>query len=213
MCRHSSNAVNLATAVIVALCLAIGAGSGSARAAEVLAQPVVGKAISIPAAAQTYRRDLVRSARLAWGLAAPVATFGAQIHQESGWRPDARSPYAHGLAQFTPATADWIGGIDAGLGAADTGNPAWALRALTRYDRWLWDRVAEAGGDCARMALALRAYNGGLGYIQRETRTGKPCAAFRAEWACKENLDYPQRILGRLEPIYAAAGWGLGVCA
>lgn len=35
-------------------------------------------------AQEQYRRDLTRSARLVWGLDAPVATMAAQIHQESG---------------------------------------------------------------------------------------------------------------------------------
>lgn len=170
---------------------------------------------SVPRAAQQYRRDLTRNAHLVWGLGAPVSTFAAQIHQESAWRPDARSPYAHGLAQFTPATADWIGGLDPALANPDTGNPVWALRALVRYDAWLYARVPAASNarPCDRMALALRAYNGGLGWLQREARAGKPCEAFRSPANCRENRDYPQRILTRLEPIYVRAGWGLGACA
>jgi hypothetical protein len=206
----------------------------------------------IPPAAASYRADLVRSARLVWGLDAPIATLAAQVHQESAWRPDARSPYAHGLAQFTPDTAIWIAGMDAALAGADTGNPVWALRALARYDQWLYQRVGTrpappglpsrggdngsppAGGsglldglalgrpggetatanDCARWANTLRAYNGGLGYVQKEAKSGKPCAAFRAAWACKENLAYPQHILVAIEPRYVAAGWGRGLrCA
>ena len=170
-------------------------------------------ATEIPRAAQQYRRNLTRNAHMVWGLDAPVATFGAQIHQESGWRPDARSPYAHGLAQFTPASADWIGNLDPALANPDTGNPVWALRALVRYDRWLWDRVPAARNGCERMALALRGYNGGLGYVQREAKTGKPCEAFRSATSCRENLAYPVRILGRYEPLYLRAGWGLGSCS
>lgn len=165
----------------------------------------------IPRDAVRYRGDLVRNARLVWGLSAPVATFAGQIHQESGWRADARSPFAHGLAQFTPDTADWISGLDSDLASADTGNPVWAIRALVRYDLWLFQRVPSSSA-CDRMGLALRGYNGGLGYIQKETRTGKPCTAFRSAASCKENLAYPQRILTRWEPIYEQAGWGLGSC-
>jgi soluble lytic murein transglycosylase-like protein len=177
------------------------------------ALPVPTLAQDIPSAAQQYRRDLTRNARMIWGLDAPVATFAAQIHQESAWRPDARSPYAHGLAQFTPATADWIGDLDPALAVADTGNPVWALRALVRYDAWLYARVPPSRNGCDRMALALRAYNGGLGWLRKEAATGRPCEAFRSAANCRENLGYPQRILTRLEPIYVRAGWGLGSCA
>lgn len=201
---------DIATVIIVMVCLLV----GYARAAD-NHFPAAGKVVVIPGAAQQYRRDLVRAARLSWGLNAPVATFAAQVHQESAWRPDARSPYAHGLAQFTPDTADWIAGIDDALAGADTGNPVWALRALTRYNLWLWERYPASGNasPCTRMALVLRGYNGGLGYIQKEARTGRPCVAFRSAASCEENTAYPQRILGRLEPAYVRAGWGLGVCS
>lgn len=195
--------IDIPSFILGAMCICIGFQIGSPRAEDV------------PREAQQYRRDLTRNARLVWGLDAPVATFAAQIHQESGWRPDARSHYAHGLAQFTPATADWIGDLDPALAAADTGNPVWALRALVRYDAWLHARVPIAGNatPCARMALALRAYNGGLGWLQKEAKTGRPCEAFRSPANCRENLGYPQRILTRYEPIYIRAGWGGGSCA
>ena len=37
-----------------------------------------------PQAALQYRDDVIRNARLEWGLSAPVADFAAQLHQESG---------------------------------------------------------------------------------------------------------------------------------
>lgn len=159
-----------------------------------------------PRAALPYRADLVRSVRLYWGLDGPVAAMAAQVHQESAWQPDARSPYAHGLAQFTPATAEWISGQDEALAGADTGNPVWALRALARYDRWLYDRVPDSSNACTRWWQTLRAYNGGLGYVRREAATGQPCESFRAGWACRENLAYPRMILTRWQSRYA--GWG-----
>lgn len=183
-------------------------------------------AVDVPHAANAYRRELTRNARMIWGINAPVATFGAQIHQESGWRPDARSPYAHGLAQFTPATAEWIGDVDPVLAGADTGNPVWAIRALVRYDRWLWDRN-PAATDCDRMAFALASYNGGAGWLRREQSQAiaaglapdrwwqnveVTCHPRRAGWACRENRGYPQRILKKIEPAYIRAGWGLGGC-
>lgn len=180
----------------------------------------------IPRVALKYRADLVRSARLAFGLDAPVAVMAAQVHQESGWRPDARSPYAHGLAQFTPATADWIGGLDPLLSGADTGNPVWALRALARYDRWLYDRIpaaSNAEGECDRWWAVLRGYNGGLGHWRNEARLAAPARdrvsvdaqcgrASRHVSHCRENLAYPRLILLKHQPRYLR--WGPGVaCA
>lgn len=175
---------------------------------------------TMPRAALKYRADLIRSARLAWGLNAPVAAMAGQVHQESGWRPDARSPYAHGLAQFTPATADWIGGIDPALAGADTGNPVWALRALARYDRWLHDRITPADGECDKWWGTLRGYNGGLGHWLKESRLAAPESDRRAIDAqcgrasrhvshCRENLAYPRAILFKWQPLYTS--WGAGV--
>jgi soluble lytic murein transglycosylase-like protein len=174
-----------------------------------------------PRAALKYRADLTRSARLAFGLQAPVAVMAAQVHQESAWQPEARSPYAHGLAQFTPATAEWIGGIDPALLAADTGNPIWALRALARYNRWLIDRVEPVTYNyCDAWWATLRSYNGGLGHWRNEARLAAPAVdrgaidarcgqASRHVKHCRENLGYPQRILIGLQPRYAR--WGPGV--
>jgi len=174
--------------------------------------PASALALEPPRAALQYRAELTRAVHLVWGLHGPIATMAAQVHQESAWRPDARSPFAHGLTQFTPDTAQWIGGLDPALRPADTGNPVWALRAMARYNRWLYDRVPNRSNACARWIDILRAYNGGLGWVQREARTGKPCAAFRSAANCAENLDYPVRILIRHQPRYLS--WGPGVhCA
>ncbi len=184
-------------------------------------------AAQIPREALQYRADLTRQARLAWGLNAPVADFAAQIHQESHWRPDAVSRAgAVGMAQFMPATAAWWCSLH-GLSreACTPHNPTWALRALVGYDRWLWDRVRDTAGDCDRMAMTLSAYNGGLGWVQRDRAlasskgldagrywgTVETVNAGRAAWAIHENRDYPRRILRVLAPRYAA--WGPSACS
>lgn len=185
-----------------------------------------GAADTIPRDAQQYRRDLVRAAHQGMGLSAPIATLAGQIHQESRWRADAASPAgAQGLAQFMPATAAWM--ADARprqLGPADPWNPGWALRALVVYDGWLLDQLAAADA-CEHWAFALSGYNGGLGWVQRDQRLAQAAGADptrwfghvanhtgRADWARSENRAYVRRILTRWEPLYAAAGWGAGVC-
>ncbi len=189
-----------------------------------LAPPAVvtaGADPGVPRAAYQYQRDLVRNARVVWGLAAPVATFAAQIHQESGWRADARSKYASGLAQFTPVTADWISKLYVGeLGENQPLNPSWALRALVTYDNRLWNLIIAAD-SCERMAMTLSSYNGGLGWLQRDIKLAREAGADtarwfgsvehysnRAQWAIEENRGYPRRILLKLERLYF--GWGVG---
>ena len=176
----------------------------------------------VPQAAQPYRALLVRTAHAAWGLDAPVAVFAAQVHQESAWNAQAVSRVgAQGLAQFMPATATWIAGVDPALAARQPFSPAWALRALVTYDRWLYDRTPARYTPRDRMWVALRGYNGGLGHWQAEaaasgaarpTRVQVDAACGRAKRApvhCQENLDYPYRILVVIQPRYAAWGPGL----
>lgn len=181
----------------------------------------------IPPDANQYKRDLIRNARMVWGLSAPVSTFAAQIHQESGWRADAVSPVgARGMAQFMPATSKWISGLQIALQTNEPGNPQWAMRALVEYNKWLYDRVPPAATHCEQMAFTLASYNGGLGWLQKDVALTKakgddPRWWFnnvekhnggRASWAFVENRGYPNRILNTLEKRYRDAGWGIYSC-
>lgn len=174
----------------------------------------------VPQAANGYRAELTRTARAVWGLEAPVATFAAQIHQESGWRPGAVSHVgAAGLAQFMPGTSLWIAGVDPALKANQPFNPSWAMRALVTYDLYLYERTPKTYVQRDRMWVALRAYNGGLGHWQAEARnaTGPDrvavdaaCGSARRHRShCAENLGYPRRILVELQPRYVTWGGGL----
>lgn len=176
----------------------------------------------VPREALQHRSLLIRTARYAWGINAPVAVFAAQVHQESAWRPGAVSHVgAQGLAQFMPATTRWIAGLDPELASQQPFNPSWALRALVTYDRWLYDRAPAHYSPRDRMWVALRSYNGGLGHWQREaasTGLAQPSRAQvdaacgkarRAAVHCKENLGYPHRILIVVQPRYAQWGPGL----
>lgn len=183
-----------------------------------------GQAWAQSARAEPHRSTLTREARQVWGLEAPVATFAGQVHQESRWRADATSPVgAMGMAQFMPATAKWISGIDGQLLSGDTRNPTWALRALVVYDKWLWDRI-KAADDCNRMAFTLSAYNGGLGWVHRDqAKASSSGLDKRVYWgqvetvnagrhaaAIKENREYPRVIIKKHQAQYLH--WGPGVC-
>lgn len=200
--------------------------SVAALLAGLLPLPARAQGTQVPQAALQYRSELVRNARAIWGLNAPVATFAAQVHQESAWKPGAVSRVgAQGLAQFMPATSQWIAGLYPALAANEPFNPSWSLRALVQYDAWIHARVAAAT-PCDRMAMVMSGYNGGLGWVQRDkslaARQGLDSQAWwaavetvnagrsTANW--HENRDYPRRILLRLEPLYVAAGWGPGSC-
>lgn len=177
-----------------------------------------------PQAALRYQRTLTAEARLQWGLDAPVPVLAAQINQESRWRERACSAFACGLAQFTPPTAKWISGVyPKELGRNDVYNPEWAIRAMVRYDHLLGGAIlgTPVGSDCDLWAFTLSAYNGGLGWLDRdrlECRSAgrgvcDPSVWFgqvehythRSDSARRENRRYPLLILAGQEPYRA---WG-----
>ena len=195
--------------------LALGFLCGLAHAAE----------ITIPRAAEAHRATLVRAAHASWGLDAPVSVFAAQVHTESWWRNDTVSHVgAQGLAQFMPATARWLPSVAPETGRPAPFNPGWSLRALCVYDKWLWDRTNGADAF-ERMAFTLSAYNGGLGWVNRDKAKARRQGVDASRWfgavetvnagrsaaAWKENRQYPRRILKERQYAYIKAGWGPGI--
>jgi len=181
------------------------------------------KAASIPRAALAYKRPLIRHAHAFWGLDAPISLFAGLIHQESRWNPKARSPAkAEGLAQFMPATCRWLPEVESGLAACNAFDPHWSLEAMVRYNRRQYRAIRHTANDCERWAMTLSAYNGGLGWVNRDRRLCKrhtgcdPAYWFdhtehhtrRAGWAKRENRHYPEVIIYRWQPLYYAAQWG-----
>lgn len=175
---------------------------------------------TIPPAANQYRSTLVREAQFVYGPAAPVPMFAAQIHQESTWRADVTAwDNGRGLAQFMDATADTIVRNYPELGAPNPYDPRWAIRAMVRYNGWLYARV-QGVNPCNRWAAALKSYNAGLGYVQRAQRVSStPGLWFDAtEWIktgqSAQNFEYsrtyPRKILLQRQPLYAA--WGAVTC-
>ena len=191
--------------------------AGDAKAAEV----------QIPRAALQHRATLIREVRAAWGLNAPVSVFAAQIHTESWWRNDTVSAAnAQGLAQFIPSTAAWLPKVAPEVGKPQPFNPAWSLRACVVYDKYLWDRMSAGKNltPCDRMAFTLSAYNGGMGWVNRDrnlaARRGlnpdhyfgsvETVNAGRKASAIRENRKYVSRIM-EYQHAYIRAGWGPGV--
>jgi soluble lytic murein transglycosylase-like protein len=192
-------------------------------AAHGLLFPKEAKAESIPAAALKYRSEVIRAARVEAGLNAPVAVFAAQLEQESGWHPEARSAVgASGLGQFMPATAKDMGRSRPDLGPAIPTNPGWALRALVAYDMANLKRVRAASPSDA-WAMTLAAYNGGLGWVYRDATLAARQGLDPTRWwgnveqvnagrslaAKRENTVYPRAVLIKRQPKFLV--WGPGV--
>lgn len=174
----------------------------------------------VPDEALRHQRLYTRIILSEWGVGAPVASFAAQIHQESGWNCAAVSRAgARGCAQFMPATARWIGEVDVDLAVERVHDPVWAFQAQAVYMRWLHDRV-KADSACERLAFAMSAYNGGLGHVYKRQRLSPwPGRCLRVTCEInpgilpanqRENAEYPERILKKLAPRYA--GWGPSAC-
>lgn len=187
--------------------------------------------VVIPEASALYRHRVEQAVADVWGVQASAARLAAQLHQESAWRPTAASGVgAQGLAQFMPATAQWIAEkFPDQLGQFDPWDPAQAIRAAAIYDRWLLDRIQAIGytpmSACSHWNFALRGYNGGEQWLLRDrgltvAQRGDPNDwrdverhRTRGSAAHAQNIDYPRRILLVLEPAYIAAGWtGEAVC-
>lgn len=119
-----------------------------------------------------------------------VPLLAAQIHAESGWRPDADSGHAQGISQFAPATwAEW-GRDGDGDGKADVWEPKDAIPSQARYMCHLYGVVKNLPGDPTELALA--AYNAGPNAVLRAR--GIPRIA--------ETRGYVDRILNTLLPQY-----------
>lgn len=188
----------------------------------VLSWAASANAEAIPARAQQYRSVIVRAARVEAGLSAPVAVFAAQVEQESAWNPQAVSPVgARGLGQFMPLTAKDMGRSRPDLGPAEPTNPGWAIRALVAYDLAQLKRI-RAATPCDAWAMALAAYNGGLGWVWRDQAKAKAQGLDPGRWesvssvnagrslaAKRENTEYPRNILLRRQPKYLV--WGPGI--
>ena len=189
--------------------------------------------IGVPRAALAYRSTLTAAAHSQFGIDAPIATLAAQLHQESGWKANARSPVgAQGLAQFMPSTANDLARRRPDL--CSPSNPfdaRWAIRCQSAYMGEQVDAIRVIAtyppmSECTRWAMALSAYNGGMGWVTRDRRIAiargmDPNRWFdqveltadprRAPRFVRENRGYPKRILLLITPVYVDDSWGRGV--
>lgn len=177
--------------------------------------------LHIPANAAAYRARVVKEAHVKGGLAAPVAMFAGQLSQESQFNPNAHSGVgAQGLAQFMPASADFIANLypkDLRPGAPYDAD--WSIRALVYYDYWIYQRVPKFQAGPERWGAALSSYNAGLGWVLKDQKATTGCDA-TLWFGCVENTpdvrsasnrqqskQYPEKIIHQWEPLYVTAGW------
>jgi hypothetical protein len=120
----------------------------------------------------------------------------AQVSQESGFRPTAKSPCgAAGLLQLMPATDREVDGDLDGFevdGNLDNG---------VRYLKRQYESLGEVPDPAERMRMALAAYNGGLGYIKKALRLARfaemaPAPPCPGRWQSWETVRCYLRVAG-----------------
>lgn len=179
----------------------------------------------VPREAMQYKRFAVATYRQVYGAQAPIAMLAAQIHQESAWNCNARSRVgAEGCAQFLKSTAKWISSVYPQLGAANPFDYRWSIRAQALFMKRLEDQNT-ADSDCDDAAFALAAYNGGRGHILREKQLAREAGDPPNTWwnsvekhcdrspaNCRENREYPKRIIHEHQSLYRHWQGGRLVC-
>ncbi|MBO1338037.1 bifunctional lytic transglycosylase/C40 family peptidase [Streptomyces sp. VRA16 Mangrove soil] len=155
---------------------------------------------SVPAAYQSIVQQ--------WGNLCPAinpALLAAQLYQESGFNPNAKSPAkAYGIAQFIEGT--WAAhGVDGdGDGDRDIWDPRDAIPSAASYDCKLASYVKDVPGDVTKNMLA--SYNAGAYAVikykgvppYRETQNYvKTITTLEKSFA---------RPVGRVQPSQQAAG-------
>jgi membrane-bound lytic murein transglycosylase F len=128
-----------------------------------------------------------KSAGFDWRLVA------AQMFQESGFNPNARSWVgARGLMQIMPATARQVGVTES------INDPEVNIRAGIQYLDWLRDRFEEDLRVQDRMWFTLAAFNAGIGHVRDARRLADRLGLNRDRWF--DNVE--QAMLKLSQPKY-----------
>lgn len=163
-----------------------------------------------------YRSLLTREAQAFKGPDAPTPMYMGQLRQESSCRTDVTaSDNGRGLAQFMDGTSKQVASLFPELGPPAPYDPRWAIRAMVRYDGWIYRRV-KGIDPCHRWGAALKGYNAGPGYVmQAQANSPQPelwfdVTEFIRTRQSAENFEhsriYPRKIIFQHQPKYASMG-------
>lgn len=147
-----------------------------------------------------FKRDLIKR----YGHARYLNLVGAQIMQESLWQSDARSWVgAEGCGQFMPMTQGDAKYWASDLGSIDWQNCEQSVRASIRYMKAIYRRID--GDDCYRYREAIKDYNRGMGWGDKERRLDM---CVRNDRACDETEVYHANIFGYRQKYFYSINYG-----
>jgi cell wall-associated NlpC family hydrolase len=189
---------------VVVLFIAVATSAGGARlnlaAADSTTAPATTACNLKPdSKSAAYQPWICAAATACPGLPAPV--LAAQLHQESGFNPNATSPAgAQGIAQFMPGTWNtWKADADHD-GKASVWEPADAITGQGHFMCALLKKATASGYPGDPVGLALAGYNAGWGAVQRYR--GVPPVSFSGG----QTAHYVTSIMASAQTYTAATG-------
>lgn len=151
------------------------------------------------------------------------AVIAAMIDEHCGWnleQIDSRTGAA-GASMLLPKTAEWLAARHPDLGECQPLKFEWAIPAMVRYSRWLWEKFPYAETEEDRVCFMLSSYNGALKWMYRDRklsidRDRNPNVWFghvevvseRSRWAINVNRTYVRNVVKNHLPEYTD-GWNL----
>jgi soluble lytic murein transglycosylase-like protein len=164
MARRVSTTKKLSSVVILGLVLGVVVAvlyAASTYLPQSVRENVLGAPVSVPVEYASVIKEA--SARCP---VVPLNVFAAQLHAESGWDPNAKSPAgARGIAQFMPKVWKQYAIDGDGDGEIDVWNPIDAIHSAAELN--CLNRKLVSGVSGKRIQNILAAYNAGFGAVRK----------------------------------------------
>lgn len=150
---------SVAVVIVITGLIGFGVFSLSKIIPNSIRENILGAPVTIPV---EYAELIKESAKRCPAISQEL--FAAQIHAESGFDPNAKSPAgAQGIAQFMPYTWKHYGIDGDGDGVIDVWNPGDAIPSAARMNCINRKGVKDLNGP--RLKNTFAAYNAGIGSV------------------------------------------------
>ncbi len=151
---------------------------------------------AIPATAWDNMDVLAREYNRVWPGGPDIELFAGQIQAESAWRMtatrrEATGVISYGGLQVLDVTWDELKKKNPTLLSGDAAQmlqAQWGIRAGLLYDRQMYVAVKCREPESVRIDYMFRAYNGGMGNLNREISRAGSCDPDDVAAACRRNV-------------------------